>query len=105
MKNCYIARSPMVAARQLGGEMVIMSAADSTLFTLNEVASLIWKSADGATPLWEIVNGKVCAEFDVDPEIALADAERLVGELADRGLLLLTNEPARPSPVEAERSL
>jgi Coenzyme PQQ synthesis protein D (PqqD) len=105
MKNCYIARSPMVAARQLGGEMVIMSAADSTLFTLNEVASLIWKSADGATPLWEIVNGKVCAEFDVDPEIALADAERLVGELADRGLLLLTNGPARPSPVESERSL
>jgi len=105
MKNCYIARSPMVAARQLGGEMVIMSAADSTLFTLNEVASLIWKSADGATPLWEIVNGKVCAEFDVDPEIALADAERLVGELADHGLLLLTNEPPRPSPVGAERSL
>jgi hypothetical protein len=105
MKNCYIARSPMVAARQLGGEMVIMSATDSTLFTLNEVASLIWKSADGATPLWEIVNDKVCAEFDVDPEIAFADAERLVGELADRGLLLLTNGPARTSPVEAERGL
>jgi hypothetical protein len=105
MKNCYIARSPMVAARQLGSEMVIMSATDSTLFTLNEVASLIWKSADGATPLQEIVYGKVCAEFDVDPEIAFADAERLVSELAERGLLLLTSEPARPSVVEAERGL
>jgi hypothetical protein len=105
MKNLYIARSPMVAARQLGLEMVIMSATDSTLFTLNEVASLIWKSADGATPLWEIVKGKVCAEFDVDPEVALADAERLVSELADRGLLLLTNGPAKPSPAETERGL
>lgn len=105
MKNLYIARSPMVAARQLGSEIVIMSATDSTLFTLNEVASLIWKSADGATPLWEIVNSKVCAEFDVDPEVALADAERLVSELADRGLLLLTNGPAKPSPAETERGL
>jgi hypothetical protein len=105
MKNCCIARSPMVAARQLGGEMVIMSATDSTLFTLNEVASLIWKSADGATPLWEIVKSKICAEFDVDPEIALADAERLVSELAGRGLLLMTNGPAEPSPAETERGL
>src|SRR5256885_2337732 len=77
MKTRYIARSPMVAARELGGEMVIMSAIDSSLFTLNEVASLIWKSADGTASLQEIVRNKVCVEFDVDPDVALSDAEHL----------------------------
>jgi hypothetical protein len=83
----------MVAARELGGEMVIMSAVSSSLFTLNEVATLIWKSADGGTPLREIVEERVCAEFDVDPELALADAEHLVSELLEHGLVLVTNEP------------
>jgi Coenzyme PQQ synthesis protein D (PqqD) len=93
MKNCYIARSPMVAARELGGEMVIMTAVNSNLFTLNEVASLIWKSADGVTPLRKIVEDRVCAEFDVDPELALADAAHLVDELLERGLVLVGDEP------------
>lgn len=93
MKKCYVARSPMVAARELGGEMVIMTAVNSNLFTLNEVASLIWKSADGVTPLRKIVEDRVCAEFDVVPELALADAEHLVDELLERGLVLVGDEP------------
>ena len=93
MRNCYIARSPMVAARDLGGEMVIMTAVNSNLFTLNDVASLIWKSADGVTPLREIVEQRVCAEYDVAPEVALADAEQLVNELCERGLVLIGDEP------------
>ena len=32
-----------VAARMMGGEMMIMSARDSTLFNLNETASAIWQ--------------------------------------------------------------
>jgi hypothetical protein len=96
MTPCYIARSPMVASRELGGEMIIMSAVNSTLFTLNDVASLIWKSADGSTSLQNIVQEKVCAEFDVDPAVALADAERLVGGLAEHGVLLIADHPIEP---------
>ena len=35
-----------IAARAVGGEMMIMSAKDSTLFTLNEVATAIWEAID-----------------------------------------------------------
>jgi hypothetical protein len=38
----YIARSSAIASRMLGGEMMIMSAVDSTFFTLNPVPSVIW---------------------------------------------------------------
>ena len=101
MKACYIAKHPMVASRELGGEMIIMSAVNSTLFTLNEVGSLIWKCADGVTSLREIVECKVCAEFDVDPSIAFADAEALVRELVEHGLLIAADHPLQElSPAE-----
>jgi hypothetical protein len=89
----YVARSSAIAARVLGDETMVMSAADSTLFTLDEVATVIWESADGATPLEEIVRKKICAEYDVTPETALTDAERFVEELARHGLLLVSEEP------------
>jgi len=43
MSPLYIARSTAVAARSLDGEMMIMSARDSTLFTLNPVGTAIWR--------------------------------------------------------------
>ena len=89
----YVARSTEIAARMLGGEMMIMSARDSTLFNLNEVASVIWQAADGVTPLAEIVEGRVCAEFEVEPAVALRDAEELVDELARHGILQVSNTP------------
>jgi hypothetical protein len=104
MKACYIAKSSMVASRELGGEVFIMSAVNSTLFTLNDVASLIWKSADGATSLQEIVENRVCAEFDVDPSVAFADAERLVGELADHGLIVVADHPVAAASVAESSS-
>ena len=54
----------------LGGEMMIMSAVDSTFFTLNPVATVIWQAADGRTPLSEIVEQQVCSEFEIDMETA-----------------------------------
>jgi hypothetical protein len=89
----YVARSPEIAARLFEGEMLIMSARDSTIFTLSEVATVIWKAADGSTPLDEIVATRVCAEFDVAPEVALEDAEHLVRALASHGLLVISDQP------------
>ena len=93
MAEKYIARSSAIAARLLGSEMMIMSTEDSTFFTLNEVASAIWQAADGLTPLSEIVDGKICQEFDVNQEQAHRDAEHLVDELSQHGILLVSDKP------------
>ena len=93
MTPLYIARSSAVAARSLEGEMMIMSAKDSTLFTLNPVGTVIWQSADGQTPLGEIVEQKICAQFEVAPEEAARDAESFVNELAGHGIMLVSEEP------------
>jgi Coenzyme PQQ synthesis protein D (PqqD) len=92
-EKCYVARSSKNAARMMGDEMMIMLAPDSTLFTLNEVASVIFNAADGITPLDEIVAERVCTEFDVELEAALKDAEQVVQRLADHGVLIVSDKP------------
>src|SRR5271166_510912 len=96
-KTMYVARSPRIAARMLGEEMLVMSAQESTLFTLNPTATILWQAADGATPLDEIVGRRICSEFEVPPEEAMRDAETLAGDLAKHGILLISEQPiAKP---------
>jgi hypothetical protein len=92
-KKMYVARSPRIAARMLGEEMLVMSGHDSTLFTLNPTATVLWQAADGATPLDEIVTRRICTEFEVKPEDAVRDAEELATNLANHGILLLSDRP------------
>ncbi len=102
-KKLYVARSPRIAARKLGEEMMVMSAQGSTLFTLNPTATILWQAADGATPLDEIVERGICSEFEVKPEDALRDAEALARDLAKHGILLISEEPLAPkSPVQEQ---
>lgn len=91
--SLYPCRSSQIAARKLGGEMMVMSARDSTLFTLNETATLLWEAADGSASLEEIVAATICSQFDVEYSEALRDAEVLAQQLASHGILLLANEP------------
>ena len=93
MSPVFIARATTVAARSLDGEMMIMSARDSTLFTLNPVGTAIWQAADGQTPLSDIVQQKICSQFEVDLAEALKDAENFVGDLASHGILIVSDAP------------
>ena len=98
----YVARSDAIASRVLGDETMVMSATNSTLFTLNEVASVIWEAADGVTPLEQIVANKICTQYDIRPEVALKNAEALVEGLAEHGILLLSDEPLVPSIISSK---
>jgi Coenzyme PQQ synthesis protein D (PqqD) len=95
----YLARSRRIAARKLGDEMLVMSAHGSTLFTLNRTATILWQSADGATPLEQIVADKICSEYEVSADEALRDAESLASDLANHGILLVSQQPIAPSAV------
>jgi hypothetical protein len=92
-KKMYVARSPRIAARMLGEEMLVMSGQGSTLFTLNPTATILWQAADGSTPLDEIVERRICSEFEVKREEAMRDAEALAGDLAKHGILLISEQP------------
>jgi coenzyme PQQ synthesis protein D (PqqD) len=104
MSKLYMVRNPRAAARSLDGEMMIMSGRDSTLFTLNRTATILWQSADGATPLDEIVEKKICTEFEVEPTEALADAEILARALAGHEILQISEKPiTAPNRIVGEK--
>jgi hypothetical protein len=89
----YLSPSTDIAARVLGDETIIMSTIDSTIFVLNPTGTVIWKAADGKTPLSRIITEKLCVEFDVPFEQASTDAEEFVSEMAAHGVLLLSDSP------------
>jgi hypothetical protein len=93
MNQTYIAHGPAIAARNIGGEMLVMSCADSTFFNLNAVATILWEAADGRTALRQIVENKVCPAFEVDLETAYEDAKAFVAELSQHGVLVVSETP------------
>lgn len=102
MTAVYPIRSKQVAARLLGGEMMIMSPRDTTLFNLNDVGAAIWKCADGRTSIDEIV-GRLCSEFDVTPDAARRDAETFLQEMVTHGIMFLAEQPtAEVNPQETK---
>ena len=95
MNPVIVSRSPMIAARVIDDEAIIMSPVDSTVFSLNPTATAIWKALDGSTPLSEVVRQNVCANYEVDFETAMADALELVNRLANHGLMTISGEASR----------
>jgi hypothetical protein len=96
-EKLFILRSSQVAWRRLDTEVMIMSAKDSSLFSLNETAAILWEAADGTTSLEEIVARRICPRFDVDAVAAFVDAEVLARQLAEYGILTIASEPVPAS--------
>ena len=82
-----------LAARKVGGEMVILSAEDSSLFLLNEVGTAIWEATDGHRSIQAIAE-VLCAEYEVDRATALADVTEFVESLTAAGILSVAEEAA-----------
>jgi len=89
----YVAKnSDQTAHRIVDGEAVVVNLKDSTFQTLNSVGTFIWQQADGRTSVKEIIQ-RVCQEFEVDPDTADKDCSEFIGELANKGLLVLSPHP------------
>jgi len=93
MSDKFIRRSRKTAARIVGGEMVVLSVVDSSLYNLNAIASLVWQAADGATPLRAIVEARIVPHFEIDAETAYRDALELVVALGRHGILEVADTP------------
>ena len=89
----YLTQSPDTASRTIGDDTLIMSTLDSTVFVLNSVGTAIWNAADGATPLSQIIQDRICRDFDVTDEKAIADAKEFVDQLAEHRILSISDVP------------
>jgi hypothetical protein len=98
MNDLFLARSDRVAARKVAGEMVILSADDSSLYVLNGVATAVWEAADGRTRLSTIVDDIICRTYDADRECAWRDVGEFVEELVTYGVLRTSPEAIAVAP-------
>ncbi len=96
MPDRYPAQNPRVAYRVLDGSAVLVNPDDSTLYTLNPVATRIWEMADGQLPVSEIAL-RLCGEFEVEQVTALRDTEVFLLAFQAKGLLTFADPPPEKS--------
>lgn len=70
-----------------GETTVLVDARQGEYFTLNDVGSRIWALAVERVPLVDI-GATLSLEYDVQPDDAVRDAGRVVGDLLAAGLLI-----------------
>jgi hypothetical protein len=82
-----------VLTAHLEGEAVLLHMETKDYFRLNETAAVVWKALergrDRAAIVAELVEG-----FDVDAAEAAEELDRLLAELAGRGLVVAAPAPA-----------
>lgn len=79
-------RSPENAVREIDGDVFIMNPDTSELHGLSEVGALIWGRIDGDYTVSDIVD-LVVAEYEVERDVAEADAIEFLDELVAKGLV------------------
>lgn len=88
----YVAQNPDTPARTIDGEAVVITPHDSTLHTLNGTATFIWDRADGTRTLGDILT-ELEQTYEVEAQVARADAASFVTEAVEKGLMLTGDAP------------
>lgn len=83
----YLSQNPKTAYRMIKDEAVIIDLSNSMLYSLNIVASLIWKMIDGKTTIEQIVEN-IEQEFDVERLVAENDCTEFINDFISKGLIL-----------------
>ena len=82
-----------VITRAVGGSTVILDVNSGRSFTLDAVGSRVWTLL-AETGSAQQTRAALLAEFAVEPADLERDLEALITQLADGGLLDVTDEPA-----------
>jgi hypothetical protein len=75
-----------VLAAHLEGEAVLLHMDTKNYYRLNATAAHVFRGLERGLGREALLDG-LCAEFEVERETAARELDRLLGELAERGLL------------------
>ena len=84
---------PSVVACELDGGSALLNFETSTYFTLNEVGSFIWSAVQQPITIDELVS-RITGAYDVPAETCRADLDRLLGRMAEAGIVAIGDGPA-----------
>lgn len=82
--------SPDVLSQEISGETVLLDLKSEGYFGLDITATRIWQLLNEHKSLEE-VHSTLLAEFDVDPEVLIADLQQHLKELEAAGLIRMVD--------------
>ena len=91
-----------VTAEVFDGEAIILNLATGAYYSIDKAGGLIWTSIAAGHSVEETA-ATLVARYDVSPERARADVERVTDELIRERLVLTTEGQSPPQPA-AERA-
>jgi hypothetical protein len=94
MLTRYYAKDTELVTRNVAGETIIVPIKNKvgdldSIYTLNEVGTLIWELIDGEHSVSEITEA-MCDAYEVEPEVAEKDTLEFLNSLKEAGLLRLS---------------
>jgi len=88
----YPSRSSEMASRIIENETVVVIPQEGIVEVLNNTGSRIWELMDGKKKTQEIIDILV-PEFEVSKEVLQTDTIGFLEELADKKMVVLSDEP------------
>lgn len=85
-----IAINPTVIYRELSGEVVLLNLQSGVYYGLDSVGSRVWQLLMESRGIDDVC-ATLLNEYDVSADALRADVERLVGELTDKGLVIVAS--------------
>ena len=85
--------SPDVMMQEVGGEAVLLDLKSETYFGLDAVGTRVWQLVEHDGQM-KSIHAALLAEYDVSAERLEGDLMKLVAELADKGLIHVSANPA-----------
>ena len=80
--------SPDVLFQEVSGEMVLLDLSSESYFGLDEIGARIWQLLHEGTNMGEVLD-TLLQEYEVERQVLEADLGKLLGKLADAGLISL----------------
>ncbi|MDQ7823727.1 MAG: PqqD family protein [Candidatus Eremiobacteraeota bacterium] len=93
----YVARNEEIAWSELDDEVVLLDIDQGSYFSLNAVAADLWKLLDGSRTVASLV-GEVLTLYDVEESQARQDVIRVVGDMVQKNLAVISPATAEPAP-------
>jgi hypothetical protein len=86
-EQSVLGRQDRVMMQEVEGQSVLLDIDSGEYFSLNEVGGRVWELCDGSRSV-AVIAEALCAEYDVPPEMAIADARELLESLVGAGLVV-----------------
>ena len=80
-------KNPALAWREIDDATVIISPSESVMHELNDTGSFLWRNIDGYRSAADLA-ALLAENYEVAPDIALADIQSLLEEMSSRKLIV-----------------